>query len=195
MDMKEPFPAKSASPESPVTRLLVSWQSGNPDALGELTPIVYGELRRLAQSYMSREGPEHVLQPTALVHEAYLRLVGLDVRWHGRQHFFAVAARLMRRILIDFARQQTAAKRGGPERTVALDGLEIAIEQASDLLALDDALQRLAEMDERKARVVELRFFAGLTIDETAEVISVSHATVERDLKLAKAWLAREMDG
>ncbi len=192
--MNESLPGPDAPPESPVTRLLISWQSGNPEALDQLTPMVYSELRRLAHSYMSREGPDHVLQPTALVHEAYLRLVGLDVRWHGRQHFFAVAARLMRRILIDFARQQAAAKRGGPERPIALDGLEIAIEQATDLLALDDALKRLAAMDERKARVVELRFFAGLTIDETAEVLTLSHATVERDLKLAKAWLAREMD-
>ncbi|MEM7583611.1 MAG: sigma-70 family RNA polymerase sigma factor [Acidobacteriota bacterium] len=193
--MKETLPSTGAAPESPVTRLLISWRAGNSAALDELTPMVYSELRRLAQSYMSREAPEHMLQPTALVHEAYLRLVGLDVNWHGRQHFFAVAARLMRRILIDFARQQAAAKRGGPERPLALDGLELAIEQATDLLALDDALQQLAAIDERKARVVELRFFAGLTIDETADVLEVSHATVERDLKLAKAWLAREMDG
>ncbi|MEM7354639.1 MAG: sigma-70 family RNA polymerase sigma factor [Acidobacteriota bacterium] len=190
--MKERAPADH-QPASPVTRLLIAWRDGSEQALDQLTPIVYGELRQLAQRYMSGEGVAHLLQPTALVHEAYLKLVGLDVEWHGRQHFFAVAARLMRRILIDFAREQRAAKRGGPEKPVAIDGLDVAIERADDLLALDDALVQLATIDQRKSRVVELRFFGGLTIEETARVLSVSHATVERDLKMAKAWLAREL--
>ncbi len=190
--MKEPFPA-GHEPGTPVTRLLIEWRRGDEQALEELTPMVYSELRQLAQHYMSSESREHLLQPTALVHEAYLKLVGLEVEWNGRHHFFAVAARLMRRILIDFAREQRAAKRGGPEPTVALDGFEVATERASDLLELDAALRQLSELDQRKGRVVELRFFGGLTIDETADCLSVSHATVERDLKLAKAWLAREL--
>ncbi len=181
------------SPPAAVTQLLLDWRSGDRQALERLTPSVYGELRRLAQHYMMGERADHTLQATALVHEAYLRLVGLDVRWHGRKHFFAVAARLMRRILVDFARRKSAAKRG-PELTVSLEGLDFALERAEHLTALDDALAGLGRVDERKCRVVELRFFAGLTIDETAEVLEVSHATVERDLKMAKAWLAREMD-
>lgn len=178
----------------PVTELLLDWQAGDASALEAVTPIVYEELRRVAESYMRREGPGHVLQPTALVHEAYLRLVGLDVAWQGRKHFYAVAARMMRRILIDCARRRSAARRA-PELTVALDGLEIGVEREERMVDLDEALRALEALDERKARVVELRFFAGMTIDETAEVLEVGHATVERDLKMARAWLAQAMGG
>ena len=179
--------------QSAVSEMLLDWRSGDPRALERLTPIVYGELRRLAQHYMNHERADHMLQATALVHEAYLRLVGLDLDWHGRSHFFAVAARLMRRVLVDIARHDNAAKRGGPELTISLEDCDVAIDRAERLTALDDALTALSALDERKARVVELRFFGGLTIAETAEVLEISHATVERDAKLAKAWLTREM--
>lgn len=178
---------------SGVTHLLIAWKGGDREALEELTPIVYNELRQLARRYMQGENAEGVLQTTALVHEAYLRLVGLDVSWQGRNHFFSVAARMMRRVLIDYARSRRAAKRGGGERHLSLDEGRISLERSSELIALDDALKALANFDPRKSQVVELRFFGGLTIEETADLVGVSHATIERDLRMAKAWLYREM--
>lgn len=191
-----PFPEATGSQ---VTRLLLAWRRQDDEAaLEQLTPLVYGELRALARRYMRGERAGHPLQTTALVHEAYLRLVGLDLEWQGRVHFFAVAARLMRRVLVDYARERRAAKRGGGALAVALDEVELAAPelaggQAVDVIELHDVLERLASFDRRKSQVVELRYFGGLTIDETAGVLEVSNATVERDLRLAKAWLAREL--
>ena len=184
-----------AEPESDVTLLLNAWRAGDPDALERLTPMVYQELRRLAHGYMRGERANHMLQTTALVHEAYLRLVDLELGFQDRVHFFAVAARLMRRVLVDLARERSAAKRGGEAVVLPLEEELVGAAKVpgSDILALDLALEELAGFDRRKARVVELRIFGGLTIDETAEVLEVSHATVERDLKLAKAWLARHL--
>ncbi len=178
-----------------VTQLLLKWREGDAQALEELTPIVYGELRRLARHYMRAERQGHVLQTTALVHEAYLKLVGLDMSWRGRVHFLAVAARLMRRVLVDYARERDAAKRGGGAHALTLDEARLAAGPAPDVVALDEALDSLARIDERKSRVIELRFFGGLTIEETAGALGVSHATVERDMKMAKAWLSRELKG
>lgn len=195
MNPDRPDAAPSAPEPSPsqVTRLLMAWRDKDEQALEQLTPLVYGELRALARRYMRGERAGHPLQTTGLVHEAYLRLVGLDLEWQGRVHFFAVAARLMRRVLVDYAREHRAAKRGGGERAVGLDEVELAEGPAVDVVELNEVLERLAAFDRRKSQVVELRYFGGLTIDETAGVLDVSHATVERDLKLAKAWLAREM--
>ncbi len=176
-----------------VTRLLLQWKQGDTGALTELTPIVYGELRRLARHYMRSERQGHVLQTTALVHEAYLKLVGLDMGWRGRVHFFGVAARLMRRVLVDYARERDAAKRGGGMQPLTLDEARLIAGPAPDVVALDQALDSLTRIDERKGQVIELRFFGGLTIEETAEFLGVSHATVERDMKMAKAWLSREL--
>ena len=176
-----------------VSQLLVAWRRGSSDALEELTPLVYGELRRLAQFYMNGERDRGDLQATALVHEAFLRLVNLKLDWRDRQHFFAMAGRLMRRVLVELARRRDADKRGGGERPVTLAGLELSLEAPSDVLGLDDALAALERLDPRKVKVVELRCFAGLTIDETAEVLEISHATVERDFKMAKAWLVSEL--
>ncbi len=180
-----------------VTRLLVQWKDGDREALEELTPIVYSELRRLARHYMSGERGDHLLQTTALVHEAYLKLVGLDVKWQGRVHFFAIAARLMRRVLVDYARERNAEKRGGGVVVLALDEARVAGAGGArpDVLALDAALEKLAALDERQSRAVELRFFGGLTLEETAEVLGVSRATAARDLQVAKAWLGRELAG
>ncbi len=177
-----------------VTQLLLKWQDGDAAALGELTPIVYSELRRLARHYMRAERQGHVLQTTALVHEAYLKLVGLDMGWRGRVHFFGVAARLMRRVLVDYARERDAAKRGGGLQPLTLDEARLIAGPTPDVVALDEALDSLTRIDERKGRVIELRFFGGLTIEETAELLGVSHATVERDMKMAKAWLSRELN-
>ncbi len=180
-----------------VTRLLLDWRAGDGEALGKLTPIVYQELRRLAHPYMRREPANHLLQTTALVHEAYMRLVGEDIDWEGREHFFAIAARQMRRILVDYARRHRAQKRGGGAAAMPLEEAEqeadAALAPDLELLALDRGLERLAAVDERKCRVVELRFFAGMTIEETARVLELSHATVERELKMARAWLSRDM--
>jgi RNA polymerase sigma factor (TIGR02999 family) len=178
-----------------VTQLLVRWSKGDQDALDELTPLVYDELRRLARAYLRRERVGHTLESTALVHEAYMRLVDQkDVEWQSRNQFFGLAASLIRRILVDHARARLAAKRGGPAIKLSLDEAMAASEQKDlDLIALNDALKALADHDEQQARIVELRYFAGLTIDETAEVISVSPATVKRDWTLAKAFLKREM--
>jgi RNA polymerase sigma-70 factor, ECF subfamily len=180
-----------------VTQLLLAWSHGDEGALGKLIPVVYRELRRLAHRHMRGERTGHVLQTTALVHEAYERLVDTpQVRWQDRTHFFAVCAQLMRRILVDFARARRYQKRGGSVRLVSLEeALASPRERARDLVALDEALTALAAIDPRKGQVVELRFFGGLTAEETAEVLGVSPHTVLRDWKMAKAWLLRELKG
>lgn len=178
-----------------ITQLLRAWSGGDSQALEKLTPLVYAELHRTAQRYMAHERPGHTLQTTALINEVYLRLVEFEeVSWHDRAHFFAVCARLMRRILTDFARARRRLKRGGDGRQLSLDEkLYVSAEPAPDLVALDQALNRLAGVDQRKSEVVELRFFGGLTAEETAEVLKVSQETVKRDWKLAKLWLLREL--
>jgi RNA polymerase sigma factor (TIGR02999 family) len=182
-----------------VTELLARWGDGDPQALETLMPLVYEELRRLASSYLRRERDDHTLQSTALVHEAYLRLVGGDApHLQNRCHFFGVAAHLMRQILVDHARNHQAAKRGGPNSfKLTLDpSLELAQDfQAVDLIALDSALERLSTLDPEQSRVVELRFFAGLTIEDTSEVLGISPATVKRYWTTARAWLHREIAG
>jgi RNA polymerase sigma factor (TIGR02999 family) len=178
-----------------VTQLLVAWGNGDQAARDELMSVVYQELHRLAHHYMKRESLGHTLQTSALVNEAFLKLVGQrDVHWQNRAHFFGIAAQMMRRILVDYARSRGYAKRGGDARQVSLDEAAIVSEErAADVVALDDALKGLAEFDLRKSRIVELRFFGGLSIEETAEVLTVSPGTVMRDWTLAKAWLRREM--
>lgn len=186
------------APEShEITRLLLAWGEGDQEALDCLVPLVYGELRRLAQSYMRSERAGHTLQTTALIHEAYLRLIDAgQVRLESRTHFFAVASRLMRQILVDFARSRGYQKRGGGAEQVSLDeALVIGQPRDEDLVALDEALAALAEVDERKARVVELRFFGGLTEAEMAETLKVSPETVRRDWRLAKSWLLLKLGG
>jgi RNA polymerase sigma factor (TIGR02999 family) len=184
--------ALATSPD--ITGLLKAWASGNPSALKQLTPLVYDELLRIARRYMRQRSPQ-TLQTTALAHEAYLRLVGVQgLRWQDRAHFFAVAAQMMRRILVDAARARAAAKRhGGALRVTFREELAIPAGQDRNLLALDDALSALAKLDARKARVVELRFFGGLRVEETAEVLKISPDSVMRDWRLAKPWLAREV--
>ena len=178
-----------------ITQLLQAWGNGDQWALEKLTPLVYEELHKAAQRYMAREGTGHTLQTTALVNEVYLRLVDVrEVTWQNRAHFFAVCARLMRRILTDFARSRRYLKRGGDAQHVSLDeALVVSEEPRADVLALDDALNSLSAFDERKGKVVELRFFGGLTVEETAEVLNVSPDTVLRDWRLAKDWLVREL--
>jgi RNA polymerase sigma factor (TIGR02999 family) len=177
--------------------LLIQWSKGDSAALEALVPLVYDELRRLAQLYLSREKPGHTLSSTALVHEAYLRLVKQkDVTWQNRAHFFGVAARMMRRILVDHARRHGYAKRGGGAVTLALDEtMAPAPQREVGLVALDDALDTLAKLDERQSRMVELRFFGGLSIEETSEVLGVSAPTVKREWASARAWLFREISG
>jgi len=179
------------------TALLLAWNRGEPDALDALMPLVYEELRRLAGHYMKQERPGHSLQATALVNEAYLRLINVkQVPWQNRAHFFAMAARLMRRILVDAARSRTYDKRGGGAPVLSLDeALIIPNEPSHDFVALDDALTALAAVDQRKSQVVELRFFGGLTLEETAEALSISRDTVMRDWSMAKLWLLRELRG
>ena len=191
--MREPM--KSASKE--VTELLLDWSSGNQAALDKLMPLVYEELHRLAHHYMARERPEHTLQTSALVNEAYLRLVDQEnVPWQNRAQFFGIAAKLMRQILVDHARQRHRAKRGGNARQVSLDeAVIVSPERAGEMMALDEALESLASFDQRKSQILELRFFGGLSIDETAEVLGVSPGTVMRDWTLAKAWLRIQMTG
>jgi RNA polymerase sigma factor (TIGR02999 family) len=176
-----------------VTQLLLQWSDGNKAALNELMPLVYRELRRLAERYMRRERPGHSLQASALVNEAYLRLVDYrKMRWQNRAHFFAVAAQAMRRILVDHARSRQYAKRGGGAQRIPLEEVGFLTErQATELVALDDALTALEAFDPRKCRIVELRHIAGLSIGESAEILGVSTATVERDWRSAKAWLRR----
>jgi RNA polymerase sigma factor (TIGR02999 family) len=177
-----------------VTDLLVAWSNGDKLAYDQLVPLVYDELHRLAHRYMSGERPGHTLQTTALVDEAYLRLVNQKVHWQNRSHFFAIAAEVMRRILVDYARRRRYAKRGGDAQKVELDeAMIMARERSRELIALDDALKRLAEFDERKSRVVELRFFGGLSVEETADVLKVSVNTVKRDWSTARAWLYKEV--
>jgi len=179
-----------------VTRLLLAWNQGDESALEKLVPLVYQELHRLAQYQMRRERPDHSLQTTALINEAYLRLVDLrNVHWQNRAHFFALCARLMRRILVDFARSRRSAKHGGEEaQPISLEeSVVVSSEHSTDLVAVDDALKALTKIDARKAQIVELRFFGGLTAEETAEVLKVSPETVGRDWKLARAWLLREL--
>jgi RNA polymerase sigma factor (TIGR02999 family) len=185
-----------ASSPDEVTLMLIRWSNGERDALDQLIPVVYGELRRLASRTLRRERRDHTLQPTALVHEAYLRLIDQrSVNWQNRSHFFAIASQAMRRIVVDHARRHNAVKRGG-------DNLKVELEAAMllpgakdvDVVRLDDALTALAAFDPQQGRIVELRFFGGLSIEQTAEVIGISPATVKRDWSMAKAWLHRELE-
>lgn len=178
-----------------ISRLLRAWSDGDQGALNGLTPIVYGELRRLAHYYMERERPGNTLQTTALVNEAYMRLVDYKrMQWRDRAHFFAAAAQLMRRILVDHARSHNL-KRGAGIRHIALDDVAVVGDRTHDLVALDDAMNALARIDPRKVEIIEMRFFGGLSVEQTAEVLKVSPATVRRDWSIAKLWLYRELGG
>lgn len=178
-----------------VTQWLHEWSEGDPAALDRLLPVVYGELRQMAHRYMARQNPGHTLQTAALINEAFLKLVGQpDKQFANRAHFFGVAAQAMRSILVDYARAKQFAKRGGGIHPVALDeALTVSAERAAELVALDDALQELAKVDARKCRVVELRYFGGLSVAETAQVLQLAEITVMRDWSMAKAWLHREL--
>jgi RNA polymerase sigma-70 factor (ECF subfamily) len=183
-----------AASSQDITQLLQGWSRGDSSALNKLTPLVYKELHRLAHRYMGFENPGHTLQTTALVNEAYLRLVSNQATWQNRAHFFAISAQLMRQILVDFARSRHQLKRGGQVQRVSLDeALVGSKEPDADLVSLDDALSALAAVDSRKSQVVELRFFGGLSVEETAEVLKVSTDTVLRDWRMAKLWLLREL--
>ena len=184
----------SSAPSKDVTQLLLEWRGGNQEALDRLIPLVYDELRGLAGHYMRSERPEHTLQATALVNEAYIRLIDMKVSWQDRAHFFAVAARLMRRLLVDHARAHHRVKRdsGGPKISLD-DAIEVSVTPASNLVALDEALTRLAEFDPRMSEIVELHFFGGLSNEQVAEALAISRATVQRKLRLAKAWLCHEL--
>ena len=185
----------SAEPTTDVTQLLVNWGNGDQAALDQLMPLVYSELRRLADIYLRRERKDHTLQSTAVVHEAFMRMVNQrNVQWRSRAHFYGIAAQMIRRILVDYARAHQAGKRGAGAYKLSLDdALGVAQKQDLDLVGLDDALQLLAEIDPQQGRVVELRFFAGLSIEETAEVMGISTATVKREWSTARAWLYREL--
>jgi RNA polymerase sigma-70 factor (ECF subfamily) len=187
---------KSAPGE--LTQLLIAWREGNQNALDQLAPLVYAELHRLAHRYMSRERGGHTLQTTALVHEAFLRLLkNPQESWQNRAHFYAIAAQMMRRILVDYARANLRAKRGGDKTLIALEEMELLVFVPAlnpDVLALDAALEKLAEIDPRRSRVVELRFFGGLSVEETAHVLQVSPDTIVRDWRVAKAWLFRYLN-
>ena len=182
---------------SDVTQLLVQWMKGNRAALDELTPLVYEELHQRARNYLRHERPDHTLQPTALIHEVYLRMVGESLpQWQNRAHFFAIASRAMRQILVDHARRRGAGKRGDGAAHLSLDeALVLAQSENSDLLALDDALSKLAAFDERKCRIVEMRYFGGCTVEETAEALGIAAITVIRETRVAEAWLRRAMQG
>lgn len=183
---------------TPITQLLMDWSDGRREALEDLAPLVYEDLRRIAAGYMQRESPGHALQPTALVHEAYLRLIDQrQVKWRNRAHFFGVAAGIMRRILVDQARRRRAEKRGGQWQRVTLVGDELASggPDPIDVLALHESLERLAAFDPQQERIVELRYFGGLTIEEAAEVMGISAATVVREWTIAKAWLLADLSG
>jgi RNA polymerase sigma factor (TIGR02999 family) len=194
-------PNRSLQPENrmdtapDVTQLLLAWSDGNRDALDELTPLIYRELKKLAESYLRRERVGHTLQPTALAHEAYIKLIDQqNVRWQNRAHFFGIAAQAMRRILVDHARARLAGKRGSGAAVVALDeAVDVSDQRADQLIALDEALKSLAELDPDKSRVVELKYFGGMTLEEIAEVLGVSRATVIREWRMAKAWLYGEL--
>ena len=181
--------------QSLITKRLIAWSDGDPQALEGLMRIVYKELRRLANHYLRAERPDHTLQPTALVHEAYLRLTGQNqVRWQNRAHFFGVAAQMMRRVLVDHARANCRAKRGGSAQKLPFDEtMNLYERQDEQIVELDDALARLREIDSRKVDVVELRYFGGMSVEETAEVLGVSANTVMRDWNMAKAWLYQEL--
>ena len=185
-----------STPEG-VTQLLIDWSRGDQAALDKLMPLVYSELRRLATNYLRRERQGHTLQPTALVNEAYLKLIDQrNAKWQNRAQFFGISAQLMRRILVDHARQHQAAKRGGSvQKRLSITSAEGLVKQPEiDLLALNEALEELKKMDPQQERIVELKFFGGLSIEETAEVLGVGHATVERDWKMARAWLRRQLE-
>ena len=193
--MKDDRDGEPPAPEA-VTRLLIEWQQGNRQALDQLMPLVYAELRAIAGRHLARESPGHTLQSTALVHEAYFKLVGQRrVQWQNRAHFFGIAAQMMRRILVDHARRRHRDKRGGTAIKLSLDeAVGVAEPEAEvDLLALDAALTALSTIDPRGARIVELRFFSGLTVEETSEVLAVSSSTVKREWRIARAWLYREL--
>ena len=178
-----------------VTQLLVAWGNGDQVARDQLMSVVYQELHRLAHQYMKRESPGHTLQTSALVNEAFMRLIDQkDVRWQNRAHFFGIAAQMMRRILVDYARSRNYAKRGGGARQISLDeGLTVSLERSAEVVQVHEALEQLAKFDPRKSQIVELRFFGGLSIEETARVLGVSQGTVMRDWTLAKAWLRKEI--
>ncbi len=184
-----------AAPPEGITQLLLKWSDGDASAREKLMPLVYDELRRLAAKFLRRERANHTLQPTALVNEAYLLLIDQrKVEWQNRAQFFGLAAKLMRNILVDHARRHQAAKRGGEHYSVSLSKADrVSATSAVDLVALHETLERLTTHDPQKSNIVELRFFGGLTIEETAEVLDISHATVERDWKMARAWLRREL--
>jgi RNA polymerase sigma factor (TIGR02999 family) len=178
-----------------ITQLLRAWSDGNSTALERLAPLVYAQLHRLARGYMRGERPGHVLQSTALINEAWLQLIDLkEMEWHNRAHFFGVAAQMMRRILVDFARERGAARRGGSAQQVALEeAILVSGDRGAEILALDEALHTLAEFDVRKSQIVEMRFFGGLSVEETAEALKLSPRTVKREWNLARAWLYREL--
>ena len=180
-----------------ITRWLIAWSDGDETALNQLAPLIHAELHRLAHQYMGRERPGHLLQTSALINEAYIRLIDWkNVRWQNRAHFFGVAAQLMRRILVDFARDRQYLKRGGGALQVSLsEAASFAMQRSADFVALDEALKALSEIDPRKVQVVEMRFFAGLSVEEVAELLKVSRETVMRDWRLSKVWLLRELDG
>ncbi|MEM8931733.1 MAG: ECF-type sigma factor [Acidobacteriota bacterium] len=178
-----------------MTALLVRWRGGDDDALAELTPLVYRELHRLAHAYMRRERSDDLLQTTALVNEAFIRLVDLDMHWQCRSHFFGISAQIMRRILVDYARRRRAEKRGGDTPPLRLGTLEIPAERAEHLVVLDDAMRDLEKLDTRKSKALELHYFGGMTAVEIAGTLDTSQRTVERDLRLARAWIADAMAG
>ena len=184
-------------PPNEITPLLLRWSQGDQSALHQLLPIVYQELRKLAQGYLRRERTDHTLQPTALINEAYLRLIRQDFpEWQSRRHFYGVAAQLMRQILVEHARTRAADKRGGGAQKFSLeDALTFSDEKAAELVALDEALVALAKFDERKVRIIELRYFAGLSVEETSAALNLSVATIGHEMRLARAWLRREMEG
>jgi len=188
--------ADDAKTPDEITLLLHAWSQGDPSAFDKLAPVVYAELRRLARAYMARERGDHTLQPTALVHEAYMRLTVFQrLNWKNRTHFYAISAQVMRRVLVDFARSRVRHKRGGVQLRLSLDDcLNLGEQHDSALIALDDALTALALSDPRKCQVVEMKFFAGLTTEEIAGTLAVSEETVLRDWKLARLWLLRELD-
>lgn len=178
-----------------VTQLLIEWSSGEKAALDKLFPLVYSSLRQIARRHLNREREEHTLQPTALVHEAYLKLIDQDsVKWENRAHFFAIAAQAMRRILLDYARRRIADKRGSGATKISIDDIpEDSLLTDESLVALDEALRDLAEIDEEQSQIVELRYFGGLTVEETAEALGISPRTVHREWAMARAWLLREL--
>ena len=186
------------TPQTEVSRLLIKWGSGDQEVLDKLMPLIYGELRRLARCYLRRERPGHTLQTTDLVHEAYLKLIDQEHQhWQNRAHFFAISAQLMRRILVDYARAHRAAKRGGAHLKLTLDEVDEAADLCSrnnaDLIGLDEALNELSALDPQQSRVVELRIFGGLTVEETAKVLNISPRTVKREWSMARAWLRRQI--